>query len=91
MVLPETHALAQKSQVWLQDLDGESFVMPSPDLVPGLYKTIWKLCQQAGIYLHITQEATWMTTVLSLVAGGIGVSLLPANVVNLQRSGVVYR
>lgn len=91
MVLPETHALAQKPQVWLQDLDGESFVMPSPDLVPGLYTTIWNLCQQAGIHLHITQEAAWMTTVLSLVAGGIGVSLLPANVVNLQRSGVVYR
>ncbi len=32
-----------------------------------------------------------MTTVLSLVAGGAVFSLLPANVRDLQRTGVVYR
>lgn len=35
--------------------------------------------------------ASWITTVPSLVAGGMGVSLLPANIRNLQRSGVTYR
>lgn len=35
--------------------------------------------------------ASWITTVPSLVAGGMEVSLLPANVRNLQRSGVTYR
>jgi DNA-binding transcriptional LysR family regulator len=32
-----------------------------------------------------------MLTVLSLVAGGVGVSLLLKNAQNIQRQGVVYR
>ena len=32
-----------------------------------------------------------MITVLSLVAGGVGVALLPANAQNLVRKKVVYR
>jgi DNA-binding transcriptional LysR family regulator len=91
MIIPANHPLAKKSQVWLQDLDGEDFVMPAHDSVPGLNATIQELCKQAGIHLKITQEATWMTTVLSLVAGGLGISLLPLNAANLQRKGVVYK
>lgn len=47
--------------------------------------------EQAGFNPKIVQEATWMPTVLSLVASEMGVALLPANVKNLQRTGVVYR
>ena len=32
-----------------------------------------------------------MLTILSLVAAGVGVTLLPANAQNLQRKGVVYK
>jgi DNA-binding transcriptional LysR family regulator len=32
-----------------------------------------------------------MLTILSLVAGGVGIALLPANAKNLRRKGVVYR
>jgi DNA-binding transcriptional LysR family regulator len=91
MVIPANHHLAKKSQVWLRDLEGEDFVMPSHDSVPVLNASIQELCKQAGIHLQITQEATWMTTVLSLVAGGLGISLLPLNAANLQRKGVVYK
>ncbi|WP_414575470.1 LysR substrate-binding domain-containing protein [Anabaena sp. CCY 9402-a] len=42
-------------------------------------------------YILLFIEATWMITVLSLVAGGVGVTFLPANAQNLQRTGVVYR
>ncbi|NJN38562.1 MAG: hypothetical protein HC790_07320 [Acaryochloridaceae cyanobacterium CSU_3_4] len=46
---------------------------------------------QANITPTVVQEATFMLTILGLVAGGIGVSLLPANAQNLQRKGVVYK
>lgn len=45
----------------------------------------------AGFKPKVKQEAAWISTVLSLVAGGMGISLLPANVQNLQRGGVIYR
>jgi DNA-binding transcriptional LysR family regulator len=91
MVIPENHPLAKKSQIWLQDINGQDFVIPSPDSVPGLNTTIQELFKQAGVHLQITQEATWMTTILSLVAGGLGISLLPLNAINLQRKGIIYR
>ena len=91
MVIPANHPLAIKSQIWLQDLNDKDFIMPARDTVPGLNVTIQELCKQAKIQLQIIQEATWMTTVLSLVAGGLGISLLPLNATNLQRKGIVYR
>ena len=91
MVIPANHPLAIKSQIWLRDLNDKYFIMPARDTVPGLNVTIQELCKQAKIQLQIIQEATWMTTVLSLVAGGLGISLLPLNATNLQRKGIVYR
>lgn len=91
LVLPETHPLADQTQVLLEDLDQEPFVLPSHDSVPGLYNLILGVCEKAGFQPKMAQEATWMPTVLSLVAGGVGVALLPANAMNLRRARVVYR
>jgi len=90
IALPETHPLAAQAQIPLKALADEPFILPSPELVPS-YGEIMTLCQQVGFSPKVVQEATWMITVLSLVAGGVGVALLRANVQNLQRRGVVYR
>lgn len=90
IALPETHPLAAQTEIPLKALAEEPFVLPPPDLVPS-YSQIINLCQQVGFSPKVVQEATWMVTVLGLVAGGVGVTLLPANAQNLQRTGVVYR
>lgn len=90
IALPEQHPLAAQSQIPLYALADEPFVLPPPDLVPS-YSQIITLCQQVGFTPKVVQQATWMITVLSLVAGGVGVALLPANAQNLVRKGVVYR
>ncbi len=65
--------------------------MPDRQVVPGLSKQIYDLCTQAGFVPEVAQEAIFMVTILGLVAGEIGISILPASVQNLQRKGVVYR
>jgi len=90
VALPEKHPLAAKSQIPLIALADEPFVLPPTDLVPS-YSQIISLCQQVGFSPKVVQEATWMVTVLSSVAGGLGVTLLPANAQSLQRKGVVYK
>lgn len=90
IVLPERHPLAQQSQVKIVDLKDEQFILPSAT-IRGLRQQIIALCQEAGFFPKIKQEATWMTTSLSLVACEVGVTILPANVQNLQRMGVAYR
>ncbi|GAB4132026.1 MAG: LysR family transcriptional regulator [Cyanobacteria bacterium J069] len=90
-VLPQRHRLARRATVSLIDLRGDRFILPPHSLLRGLRDEIERVCQQAGFKPRVEQEAAWITTVLSLVTGGVGVSLLPANVKHLQRSGVVYR
>lgn len=90
VVLPKNHYLAKRSSVSLTELNGKDFVLPPQTLMYGLRDQIDQLCLRANCKPNIVQEAAWITTVLSLVAGGMGVSLLPANVKNLQRTGVVY-
>jgi DNA-binding transcriptional LysR family regulator len=48
-------------------------------------------CRQAGFEPKVVQEAWLMQTTVSLVAGRIGVTLVPASLQNLQRAGVVYK
>lgn len=91
MVLPASHPLAHRPQVHLQDIKSEQFILPARDKVPALHALISMACMEAGFYPKVVQEVAWMTTILGLVAGGIGVALLPANVMNLHRTGVIYR
>lgn len=91
VVLPQNHPLAVQSQISLTDLANEEFIMPRTLVVSGLPEQIADLCEQAGFTPNVVQEATFMVTILGLVAGEVGISILPSSVQNLQRQGVVYR
>lgn len=92
LVLPKKHRFAkQRNSISLTDLSNESFILPPTNLLYGLRDLIDHLCLEAGFKPNVKQEAAWISTVLSLVAGGVGISLLPANVESLQHKGVVYR
>ena len=91
IVLPENHRFVRRTSISLAALANEQFILPPHNLLYNLRDQINRLCVDAGFQPKVRQEAAWISTVLSLVAGGMGISLLPANVQNLQRSGVVYR
>jgi len=90
-VLPKNHPLAAKSNISLSDLKDEAFVMPLHQVVAGLSEQIYHLCSQAGFVPKVVQTAVFMVTILGLVAGETGISILPSHVENIQREGVVYR
>jgi DNA-binding transcriptional LysR family regulator len=91
VVLPKKHPLAAKSVISLADLQTESFIMPDRQVVPGLFREIEDLCIEAKFMPKIALEAVFMVTILGLVAGRIGISILPASVQNLKRKGVIYK
>ena len=91
LVLPENHPLNSKSKISLRELERENFVLPTRQSFSGLSEQIYLLFNKAGFVPKVTQEATNMVTILGLVTGGMGISLLPSNVLNLQRKGVVYK
>jgi DNA-binding transcriptional LysR family regulator len=90
VALPTSHPLAGKTRVSVKALAGEPFLLFSRELAPGLYDQLIAVCQSAGFSPRIVQEAQ-MHTIVSLVAAGIGVSLVPATLENLSRRGLVYK
>ena len=90
--LPQTHGLALKDRpLRVARLAGEAFVTVPRALAPALYDSVADLCARAGFSQRIAQEAVQMQTVVSLVSSGLGVAIVPASMLNLKRSGVVYR
>ena len=92
VALPEKHPLVNQVQIPLNALAKEALILPSVDAFP-FYQEFIYCCEQAGFQPNIVQnaKATWMLTILSLVVAGVGLAILPSNVQNLQRQGVVYR
>ncbi|MBF2075078.1 MAG: LysR family transcriptional regulator [Synechococcales cyanobacterium C42_A2020_086] len=91
VALPETHPLAAESQIALAALANESFILFPRLLSPRAYDQIIGLCQQAGFSPKVVQEAMQMQTIVSLVAGNIGVAIVPVSLQNMQRTGVIYK
>jgi DNA-binding transcriptional LysR family regulator len=90
-VLPQYHPLTIQPTISVIDLADEEFVMPSRSVVSSLSEQIYYLCAQAGFIPKVAQEAIFMVTILGLVAGEIGISILPSSVQTLRREGVIYR
>jgi len=77
-VLPAGHPLAGRRQLRLAALRDEPFVLFSESQVPGLRGTVEQVCREAGFAPRVGQEATQVQTVVSLVASGLGVALVPS-------------
>lgn len=92
VVVPETHQFAKRKAVKLKELATEPLILPDIQAFP-FYKAFLDCCKTAGFEPKLLEntKATWMLTILSLVAAGTGLAILPDNVLNLQRKGVVYK
>lgn len=78
VALPGGHRLARRRRVSLADLADESFVLYGRESGPGVHDTIVGFCRDAGFSPRIVQEAVDVQTIVALVAGELGVSLLIA-------------
>jgi DNA-binding transcriptional LysR family regulator len=90
-VLPEEHPLAAHSRIAVPLLASEPFVLQSSQRGAGYYVQLMKLCLDAGFSPNVIQEVTEMHTIVSLVAAGMGVSLVPISARNIRSQGVAYR
>jgi DNA-binding transcriptional LysR family regulator len=75
----------------LAALADQPFILFPRKAGPGLYDLMIGACQRAGFSPRIDQEAIQMQTIVSLVAAGMGVALVPASLRHLRRTGVEYR
>ena len=90
-VLPARHRLARRKRIRLEELAEEPFVFYTRSSGPAVHDTIVGYCRAAGFTPRIEQEAADVQTIVSLVAAGLGVSLLIGPTPPSNPDAVVYR
>src|SRR5262245_46543730 len=95
IALPSAHELAQSGHgkdaaISLKALRGETFIAygPPPTMLP---VAATAACHAAGFSPRIGQQVPRITSALSFVAAGLGISIVPASVQRMNMDGVVYR
>jgi DNA-binding transcriptional LysR family regulator len=68
----------------------EPFVVFARTAGAGVYEHVFSLCRDAGFTPRIVQEAREASTIIGLVATGLGVSILPASCSHIHIEGVSY-
>ena len=80
-VLPSSHRLASRKELRLRELRGEKFVMYERHFAPGFHDFLAGILNRAGVVPDVSQTASEMSTLVSLVDSGLGVAVLPASAV----------
>jgi DNA-binding transcriptional LysR family regulator len=91
VALPEGHALGldrDRASLPLRALSGETFVVSRRH--GPMRDAVFVACHAAGFSPRV-QEAPHVISMLPLVAAGIGISIVPASLQQLNIRGIVYR
>lgn len=91
--LPSAHPQARYigEELELAELSEDTFILTHRPNGPGFYDTIIAACHAAGFSPRVGQEAHRNLTTLTLVAAGMGVSVIPASMRYVEMKGIVYR
>jgi DNA-binding transcriptional LysR family regulator len=79
VALPEKHPLAARRRIPLRALAGETLIIFPLYMSPGRFELIARMCQTAGLSLHVVHEVDNIHTMLELISSGI------------RKKGVVFR
>ncbi|KRF36792.1 LysR substrate-binding domain-containing protein [Nocardioides sp. Soil805] len=91
VALPEGHPLAERRRVRVADLWGEGLVVHSGGGRSAMYDAVAGLCRGAGFEPTITHEVAETSTLVTFVAAGLGVAIVPEPVAELGVAGATYR
>jgi DNA-binding transcriptional LysR family regulator len=88
--IPEGHELARRRQLSLGELASGPVVLPATYTHLGLHKAVRDAWTNAGIEAAPIQDAAQLNTVMSLIAAGVGIGLVPSSMRGFRPTGVVF-
>lgn len=94
VALPSRHALAKARSarmLTLKALARETFIGYPRSAGAGLYDSVIAACMASGFSPRIGYDAPQIVSTLSLVAAGLGISIVPQSMQRVRLGGVVYR
>ncbi|MFF8022103.1 LysR substrate-binding domain-containing protein [Streptomyces sp. NPDC007896] len=90
VAVPVEHPLARRKRLRIADLAGADLIVHSADRRSVMYDVVLGLLRDAGVEPHIRHEVGETSTLVTLVAGGLGLAVVPEPVTALALDGVVY-
>ena len=91
VALPEGHRLAARRRIRVADLRQEDLVMHPARGRSVMHGLVTSLCQEAGFLPRVRHEVAETSTLVTFVAAGLGVAVVPEPVAALGVPGAVYR
>jgi DNA-binding transcriptional LysR family regulator len=91
LVVPHDHPLAKKRRVEVSELANETFLMVSRENAPSVHDVIIGRCQLAGFTPRVGLEVHLLQTVVSFVAEGLGIALVPASMQRAHVQGAIFK
>ncbi|NWA61358.1 LysR family transcriptional regulator [Pantoea sp. B9002] len=90
LAVPIQHALAERERVAVADFQHEAMIIPDRRTRPHSHDLTMSLFKLAGFTPHIAQFAEEKQTILSLVAAGLGLAVVPASYRTMNSDSVRY-
>lgn len=91
VAVPAESPLAARPRIRIRDLHDEDLIVHSANRRSVMYGIVLGLFRDAGLEPRIRHEVGETSTLITLVAGGLGVAVVPEPVTALALDGVVYR
>lgn len=91
VILPAMHPLRERATLSVGDLTDDDFVALPQHQGSTLRESLVQACIAAGFRPRIVQEVIDPYMVLSFVAAGLGVSLVPASLERILPQGAIFR
>jgi DNA-binding transcriptional LysR family regulator len=90
VAVPEGHPLATRKNVVIQDIADQNLIVPERRSRPHSHDLTITLFAEAGLRPRLRQIAEEKQTIVSLVAAGLGVALVPRWTSRMAATGVRY-
>lgn len=90
VAVPQDHALATRDQVAIAELEHEELVLHGGSAGSAMRRLVTSLCEEAGFAAHVAHEVAETSTLLTFVAAGLGIAVVPEPTALLGVPGVVH-
>ncbi|MET8953756.1 LysR family transcriptional regulator [Streptomyces sp. NPDC004393] len=88
--LPHDHRLAGADEIGLDELRDDDFVLPDADVLPDLARQVRQACHEAGFAPRSRAVADNVTGLVSYVASGLCVGLMPERLRDILSLGIAF-
>ncbi|MUL67600.1 LysR family transcriptional regulator [Mycobacterium sp. CBMA 234] len=90
VALPADHRLADRARLTVRDLRDEDFIVHAGHGQSVMSNLVTTICADAGYRPQIRQEVSETSTLVTLVAAGLGIAIVPDPTAALDIAGVRY-